>query len=327
MSRMFASRVAYSILCAFSLLLPASVSRAYDSPEIITVSGKVEIFAAGAVKDANPGFRLEPGQMLRLQKDGEVRLSAEKGNVELVAADATIMTYDGHVSERSLPWQGNRTQRVAVRGEPAQFSISMGQLDVQIAKGYPLRVVTPLIAASARGTRFFMTVGGDGSSCLRTLQGHVEVLGRSGEMRMANAGEGMAVTSSSYARFLWTRGVAIPAGGSWRDVDPSILDRVDAQTFSERFDVPVGRQDFAARAGRTKYAEGGISLDAVLANPGSHPLAGRVAATGASHVPLFPFGRDAESKERALQDSGLPSFRISRLAWSELLRHRLQPHR
>ncbi|MDR2488348.1 MAG: FecR domain-containing protein [Desulfovibrio sp.] len=285
------------VLCVLSLLLSAPVSQAQDSPKILSISGKAEILAAGIVSEAKPGFRLEPGQAVRLVGGGEIRVSAENGNVELVAANGAVVAYDGRVSERSSPWQEKQIQRVAVADGTAQFSVAVGRVDVRVVTGQPLRVVAPLVTASVRGTRFTMLVAKDGSSSMKTLRGSVETLGRSGEARMAGAGQGLSLSAASYGKFLRAKGVAIPAGGNWRSVDAVTLGKMDAQVFGDRFDdTSEGTQASSGSDGERG------ALDPILSNPDCNPMAGQEALTGGSGGPLLSLGSNTGGN--SLMDGG-----------------------
>jgi hypothetical protein len=278
----------FCTFCASFLLLAAQASQAEDGPKIISISGKAEILAAGIVSDAEPGFRLAPGQAVRLEEGGEVRISAEDGAIEIIATDGAVISYDGRVSERSMPWREQPLQRVALSDGAAQFSLGIGRVDIQVVTGQPLRLVAPLISASVRGTRFVMSVAKDGSSGLKTLRGRVETLGRSGELRLTGPGRGLALSAASYSRFLRSRGVVIPRGGSWRDVSSATLQQVDARTFGNRFEAASGETRASAAP-----ANGDGGLDALLADSGCHPLAGRAALAGEASLPAFSLASGA----------------------------------
>ncbi|MDR1872609.1 MAG: FecR domain-containing protein [Deltaproteobacteria bacterium] len=227
-------------------------------PNIISLSGKAEILERGRRTPARQGHTLQPGQTIELVGGGEVSLAMDNDRIKVKVVDGSSVRYDGYVPANSQPWSAaTPAVRQAASGESApQFSAQKGRMEVEVAPGQQLRIVSPLILAAVRGTKFTVTVDFDGTSRVDTSEGRVATYGRNGEIRLATPTQSAVVTAKEYGAFLESQGARIPRGGTWRDVPAATQERVDSETVGAAFQP------------------GGDILVAVLANPNASPTSG-----------------------------------------------------
>ncbi|MDR1870439.1 MAG: FecR domain-containing protein [Deltaproteobacteria bacterium] len=253
-------RAAWALTLALTLVLfGAELTYAQEAgPKILSVAGKAEILERGRRTPARRGHTLQPGQTIELVGGGEVSLAMDNDRIKVKVVDGSSVRYDGYVPANSQPWSAaTPAVRQASSGEMApQFSAQKGQMEVEVAPGQQLRIVSPLILAAVRGTKFTVTVDFDGTSKVDTSEGRVATYGRNGEIRLATPTQSAVVTAKEYGAFLESQGARIPRGGTWRDVPAATQERVDSETVGAAFQP------------------GGDILVAVLANPNASPTSG-----------------------------------------------------
>jgi hypothetical protein len=171
----------------------------------------------------------------------------------------------------------------------------LGEADVVVVPGQPLRLVTPLVVAAVRGTRFIVSVALDGSSVVNTVEGQVLAVGRNGVAQVLGAGQGFQLTSSQYVNFLQESGINVPQG-EWRGLDARTVERIDTQTLGDTAgttggqpsaEAAVGTPGEPAAAGTPSGAvpEGSVTPGSVASAPGSTATSAAsttTAATGTS---------------------------------------------
>jgi hypothetical protein len=230
-------RFLFSLLASLATLsLLSAPTIADDNPEIVSISvmGRAEILSSGVWYEAKTGEIVKPGEWVRVVGDGEMSLSGNDGKSTVTLKDQTSVRYDGVVDPNSRPWRNGAPVTSAYApvqpgGEATpQYTIQNGEVEVEVTPGQPLRVITPLIASAVRGTNFVVTVSKDGSSRLKTIEGTVFVLSRTGQSQEVKTGSSMKLTSSQYVQFLRQNGVNVP-DGDWLSVEPDALEQLDAK--------------------------------------------------------------------------------------------------
>jgi hypothetical protein len=197
---------------------------------------------------------LEPGQAIKMEGGGEVRIYSEDGRIQISSQEGSVILFDGMVKVESKPWLEDRP--VLVREAQAgsgtklvpQFRIDLGQADVEVVPGQEMRLASPLIISAVRGTKFSMKVQEDGSSYLDVLEGRVLSMARDGKVELLEAGKAMGLTAAKFTNFLKTLNVKIPSGGDWRSVDRQTLDEAVTKAFGGSFEFLGGAVEKAKEA-------------------------------------------------------------------------------
>ena len=260
--------------------------------KVVRVAGKAEIFRAGVWNEAKTGDSLKPGEAVRIADGGEVNVEGADGKISLNGRNGAVIEYDGIVDAEIAPWKSARLARAPgyqPQGDldaTQQFSCPAGDIEIRVQTGEPLRVVTPLLTAAVRGTEFTMQVAPDGSSSLQLLQGAVDGYDRTGTMRQVAPGQDMSLDTSAFVQYLGAKGVDIMPGQDWRTLSPTVLESVDAATFSGTFAQvyynPVVGRVVKSEAGTDGVDEGKVAkaayvgdatLEDILANPDVDPMA------------------------------------------------------
>jgi hypothetical protein len=231
-----------------------------NNPKVLKLAGRAEILEMGRRTPAKEGQFLAPGQTIELVGGGEVQLLADRGQTKLTLKGNTTLEYTGPIV-KVRPWSGNYEAASGGKsGEDAvQYKLPKGEVEIDAKPLSKLQIVTPLVLAAVRGTHFIVTVGPDGSTTVRTLEGTVEFLSRQGEVHMIGAGQSRDLTAAAYTRFLASRGITVPPGGDWRSVPANRQEQVDREVVGPLF----------GERGATG------SLAAILANPNVSPTAGQ----------------------------------------------------
>jgi hypothetical protein len=267
------------------LAVPDSVQAQTSQVKIVRILGQAEILSAGTWREAKTDEFVQPGDTVRLVGDGQVELITEDEMIETTMKGETAVRYDGLVNPGSRPWKDGlpfapvSQLEEGVGQKIPQFTVPYGETDVVVVPGQPLRVITPLIAAAVRGTRFALTVALDGTSSLSTIEGEVLAVSRAGAVQMIGAGGGMQVTSGQFAQFLQQSGLNVP-GGDWQAVDLNALERVDLQTLG---DVnPAAGQPAAEAGSGGATASSGATTSASTTSTASTASTASTTASGAT---------------------------------------------
>jgi hypothetical protein len=271
---------------------------AQPGPEVVSIMGHAEILSAGKWRQAKTGDFIKPGDTVLVVGDGEVTLSSDGGKAEVALKKDTMASYDGDVDPNSRPWKQGQPEAATAsqtRGpanKATQYTVSQGQAEAVVVPGQQLRVITPLIAAAVRGTRFIVTVAIDGSSSLSTLEGQVLAMGRNGVSSVVSAGGGFQLTSSQYATFLQQSGINVPTG-DWQSLDMGALDKLDPQTLSDAASSP-GSQAGTSGASSTSTSTASTPTTAAstpastaptTASPASSPTSAASATASTASTP------------------------------------------
>ena len=212
-----------------------------SNPVIIKIAGKSEIFKDSDWQEAKEGMRIAPGEKIRIAGQGEVSISASDGKIIITAKDQTTVTYDGKASLDLPPWESSRKAKTPYfkleegATTQTQFYCEEGEVEAKVTPGEPFGVVTPLIAASVRGTEFKVTVEPDGSSEFVNQKGNVAVYNRLGEAGMTTDGYTQTVSSNQFVTYLRANGISIPDDIDWRTFTPDVLERLDETRLGKFF--------------------------------------------------------------------------------------------
>ncbi|MDR2339305.1 MAG: FecR domain-containing protein [Deltaproteobacteria bacterium] len=224
--------------------------------KVLSVKGKAEIKSAGRTKTARRGDIMEPGDTISVPPNGNVKLGTPEGNAEVTLSGGTTLSYDGPTNVNSRPWSPGPAVP-ARAGEESdigpQFSVTEGEAEVLVTPGQPLRVVTPLLVAAVKGTRFKIKVEPDGSSTLNTTEGLVLAVSRDGTVKTSGPGDTVRVTANDYTAFLRKNGVRPQGDGDWRTADTQAIEKVDIRIHGDK----MGRQ---ARSGGGRSSDNGSAV-------------------------------------------------------------------
>ncbi|MDR2140522.1 MAG: FecR domain-containing protein [Deltaproteobacteria bacterium] len=183
---------------------------------------------------------LLPGQTIKMQGGGEMRIFSEDGRIEITAEEGSVILFEGMVKVESKPWLEDRPVLAREASDNVklvpQFRLNLGQANVQVVTGQEMRLATPLITSAVRGTSFKMEVAQDGSSTLDVLEGKVLSMARDGQVSLLEAGKSARLTAAKFTEFLQGLSVEIPLGGDWRDVDPQVLNGAVSRAFGSSLD-------------------------------------------------------------------------------------------
>jgi organic radical activating enzyme len=218
---------------AISLLLLGQTVIAQENPKIVKIAGKAEILRNGQWFKAKAGSELLAGQSIRLVKGNEITLISEGGKIEIVISNGSAIKFNGVVPEKSVPWAPMIVKSKSSSSKSPltpEIELLEGQTSVTVTGGQPVRVVTPLIIAAVRGTKFSVFVEQDGSSKVIVRDGSVMAIGRNGKNEIVEAGSTYQLTAEQFVDFLKRNKVKIPPEG-WRNVPNHQLQALDARTF------------------------------------------------------------------------------------------------
>lgn len=274
------------LIVMLSLLLLISFAGAGELPRVAKIAGKAQIMEKGVWNEAKIGQRIAPGQKIRVEGRGEVGIEASSGRVTISVKDDAAVQYDGNVDPAVPAWRSSRLAGAqpphSAADELRQFSVDQGEVEVEVMDGEPLRIVTPLLTAGVRGTRFAMRVDKDGSSYLTVSQGLIDSYSRTGQRQDVGAGGMMSLSSAGFVQFLNRNNITVPADGDWRSLDPETLEELDQRVADETVyfnpvlnaNVKTARVDNVdqEKVSRAAYV-GEATLDDLLSNADVHPLA------------------------------------------------------
>ncbi|MDR1395245.1 MAG: FecR family protein [Deltaproteobacteria bacterium] len=187
--------------------------------------------------------RFLPGQSVKMEGGGEVRIFSDDGRIQITAQNGTVIQYEGMVAGASKPWMND--QPVLVRDASAgseaelvpQFRISVGEAEIQVQTGQELRVATPMIISAVRGTKFTMRVQEDGSSFLDVAEGKVLSMVRNGQVELLEAGKKISLSAAAFTDFLRSHNIRIPTGGDWRSVDINVINQKVSEAFGDSLNI------------------------------------------------------------------------------------------
>jgi hypothetical protein len=197
---------------------------------------------------------LLPGQTIKMEGGGEVRIVSEDGRIQITSKEGSVVLYDGMVKVESKPWLEDRpvlAREAQAGGETKlvpQFRINLGQADVEVVPGQEMRLASPLIISAVRGTKFSMSVQDDGSSFLNVVEGKVLSMARDGQVELLEAGKNIGLTAAKFTEFLRNLDIKIPVGGDWRGIDRQVLDQAVSKAFGDSLNFLNGAADKARAA-------------------------------------------------------------------------------
>jgi hypothetical protein len=289
-----------AMLALAVLALASSPAQAQGSGEarVIKIMGHAEIMRAGTWRTARAGDVLRAGETLKAAEGGGAIVSAADGRIEVEVRGNAAIANDGLVDASAEPWSDDYRPAALGGVDPKavkapQWTVPEGEVEVNVVPGQPLRVLTPLVMAAVRGTKFLVSVALDGSSSLSVAEGQILAVARTGAAQMLGPGGGFTLSSGQFAAFLQESGLTVP-GGDWHLADVGSLDGAQASGVADAANPAIGQSAQEATGASSASASSASSTTAspasatttsatsTAASPASASSASTTAATASS---------------------------------------------